>query len=350
MADEVNVRKVLLEHCHSGMQVANDIFSKSKSLIVPQGTILDDFSITRMAKFGITTVDIVHHPPLVAAPAPNAFEKVYARQIDKIKHTFESLENGNLLRMEEIRATVSDLVESDIGNRDILHTLNSLRSIDEYTYTHSLNVGILAMMLARWAGLPEVQAKQICYAGVLHDIGKSRIPTRILQKPGKLTPDEFKTIKHHPVAGYDILKMTQVLAEDILQGVLLHHERMDGRGYPLGLKDEKIHQYARIVAIADVFDAMVSDRCYHAKESPFYVLDYFGTQCLGHLDARFMDIFIKRMSIYFLGERVRLSDGSEAEVVFIDPQRLNKPIVRTADRLVDLAMDMGLAISGATPT
>jgi putative nucleotidyltransferase with HDIG domain len=348
MKDKLIIRKIFFDDCEAGMQIASDLYSGSKSLIVPAGTILDEYSLARIAKFKIALVEVFEPAPEICAdkPKPKPFEHVYSVQVGKIRNIFESLENGNPLRMEEIRTTVKELVASDIGNRDILHTLNSLRSSDEYTYTHSLNVGILAMMLARWSGHSEAVTKQICYAGVLHDIGKSRISMDIIKKPGKLTVAEYEAIKMHPVEGYNILKKCPVLAEDIRQGVLMHHERLDGSGYPLRVKGPKIHEYGKIVAIADVFDAMVSDRCYCAKESPFSVLAHFKNQFFQHLDVKYLDIFVQKMSVYYLGERVRLSDGSEGEVVYINPQKINHPIVQINGRILDLADETTIAING----
>ena len=341
----MRTRTIPVGQCMPGMRVSRDLYSITNTLLVPMGTILDEYSIRRLDELLIPYVDIYEMTEEEIETAAQSFEREYAIHLDSVKDIFASLDSGNMLRMESVRSAVAGVIGSNIGSRDILHTLNNLRSVDDYTYTHSLNVGVLAMMLARWSGLPEDRVKQICYAGVLHDIGKARVPESILNKPGKLSPDEFATIKKHSVAGYDILKQNPTIAEDIRQGVLMHHERIDGKGYPLGVTGERINQYARLIAIADVFDAMVSDRCYRQKESPFNVLEHFENQCLGHLDPQYLGIFIEKMSVYFLGEQVRLSDGREAKVVFINPHHLSRPMVQLGDQVIDLRQDKSLSIA-----
>jgi len=345
---EKNARTKIIEiaDCLPGMVIAHDVFSKQHILVIPAGTILDEYSIERMDNLFIADIEIYNMSEFEIEREANSFEQTYASHVSQIKDIFDNLENGNFLRMEEIRSTVSDVITSNISHRDILHTLNGLRNFDEYTYTHSLNVGILAMMLARWSGIPENQTKQICYAGVLHDIGKARIPGSILNKPGILTTEEFNIIKGHSVAGYDILKQNHNISDDIRHGVLMHHERIDGSGYPLGITGDRIHEYSKIIAVADVFDAMVSDRCYKSKESPFNVLEHFETQCLGHLDAKYLKTFIEKISFYLLGEHVHLSDGRLAEVVFVNPRCLNRPIIQVDGMIIDLAKELNLSISG----
>ena len=125
-------------------------------------------------------------------------------------------------------------------NRDIVSMLSVIRDVDEYTYTHSVNVGLLAMMFGRWAGLDKKRIEQLLYAGILHDIGKTKVPEEILNKKGKLTKEEFNIIKEHTVKGYDVLKKSGFLPEKIARGVLMHHERNDGNGYPFAFSKKKI--------------------------------------------------------------------------------------------------------------
>jgi len=345
LTKNMRTKTIMVNQCVPGMRISRDLFSKANSLIIPAGTILDEYSIRRLDDLLIPYVDIYEMTEIEIETAAQSFEKEYSTHLGSIKDIFASLDSGNMLRMETVRSAVGGVIGSNIGHRDVLHTLNGLRSVDGYTYTHSLNVGILAMMLARWSGISEDRVKQICYAGVLHDIGKARVPEHILNKPGKLSPEEFAVVKKHSVAGYDILKQNATIAEDIRQGVLMHHERIDGRGYPLGVTGDKINEYARIVAIADVFDAMVSDRCYKLKESPFNVLEHFENQCLGHLDPKFLGVFIEKMSVYFLGEQVRLSDGREAKVVFINPHILSRPMIQIGDVVLDLSKEKNISIA-----
>jgi putative nucleotidyltransferase with HDIG domain len=339
-------KKIPLAECAPGMRLAQDLFSRNDTLILPAGSVLDIYTIMRLRDMMLfNEVEILDLTEAEIASATQVFESQYKDQIDEMKDIYSSLETGNLLRMETVRSIVGDIINYGIGDRDILHSLNKLRSVDEYTYTHSLNVGILAMMLARWLRLDENGIRQACYAGVLHDIGKTRVSSEILNKPGKLTEAEFDEIKRHSAEGYMILQNNPTISEHIRQGVLMHHERIDGTGYPTGATAGKIHINGKIIAIADIFDAMVSDRCYHKRDCPFDVLEHFETQGLGHLDSKYMAIFIQKMSAYFIGEMVSLSDGRQAEVIFVNSFQLSRPVVKVEDQVIDLTREKDLNIT-----
>lgn len=331
--------------CVPGMKVAQLITNAYGAELVAAGTILEQFDIQRLIDLGVSFVDVYNLDSEEIKENAESFKSEYKKNTQEMKLLFNWIENSNSIRIESVRGIVNDIMGSTINNRDIFHTLNEVRQVDEYTFNHSQNVGILASMLAKWAGFPPDQAKQVCYAGVLHDIGKARVPTEILNKPSKLTAEEFETMKKHSALGFEILKNNKFISEEIRLGVLMHHERINGKGYPLAIKGDKIHPYAKIIAVADVFDAMVSDRCYHKKELPFNVLEYFANQCVGHLDHFYLQTFIDKMSIYYIGERVMLSNNVEGEVVYINPRQLSRPIVKAGNEIYHLGMRNDISIA-----
>jgi len=192
---------------------------------------------------------------------------------------------------------------------------------------HTLHIGILSSMLARWLGYSESEQLKIALAGTLHDIGKSRIPLDILNKPGALTREEYEIMKTHSSLSYDILSQNSDYDESIKLGVLQHHERQNGKGYPQGLTSQEISPYASIVSIADIFHAMTSKRVYKDKENPLYVLDQIRKE-IDTLDPAMVLTFVRNMAQSFCGYQVLLSDGRRGTIINIDEQNLRYPLVR----------------------
>lgn len=192
--------------------------------------------------------------------------------------------------------------------------------------------------------MPAKDLRKLGYTGVFHDIGKCRIPLEILNKPDNLDEKEWNIMKQHPIYGYSILKKNKILSNDVLMGVLVHHERKDGSGYPLGLKEEKIHTYGKIVAVADIFDAMMSDRVYRKKRPPFQVAEYISDRSFDSLDPYISRIFLEGISRFFVGNIVRLSDGRIGKIVYIHPQQHTKPVVLAGGEFLDFSKKMEITI------
>jgi putative nucleotidyltransferase with HDIG domain len=219
-----------------------------------------------------------------------------------------------------------------------------MREADEYTYTHSVNVSLLSMLIGKWLKLDYYSIKSLVSAGLLHDIGKGKISPDILNKPGALTDDEFEEIKKHPAYGYQIAEKIPEVSDDILKAILMHHEREDGSGYPLGLKSEQIHDFAKIVAVADVYDAMTSNRAYRTMICPFDVIESIEKDNFGTLDHRVVSVFLKNIASYYMGDFVKLSNGDIGEIVYINPFNISKPIIRAANSYIDLSNEKKLKI------
>ena len=175
----------------------------------------------------------------------------------------------------------------------ILKSITNSRDIDEYLTSHCVNVALLSSMLGKWLNLPKKDLTLLTYSAFLHDIGKTKVNQTILNKPSKLTKSEFEEIKKHSIYSYDLVKNIPYLDESVSLGVLMHHERLDGSGYPLGLKEDKISAFAKIIGITDMFDAMTSDRVYSKKQNPFKVLEIMQHDCMGLLDYNYLNYLYK---------------------------------------------------------
>ncbi|RCX13818.1 HD-GYP domain-containing protein (c-di-GMP phosphodiesterase class II) [Anaerobacterium chartisolvens] len=261
---------VSLSECMPGMQMAESIYNEYGAVIVAENTILDDHIIKKLDNLGHHSFRVMEQPEdIIVSNDAESFNIQYNENVDEIKNILHEISIGNNINTKSIN-NMSDSIISRINeNRDVVGCINQIRSVDEYTYTHGINVSLLCMLIGKWMKLPPDKLKAVVQAGLLHDIGKTKILPDILSKPSELTEEEYEEIKKHTVHGYRLLESNGSFSKDICMAVLMHHEREDGTGYPVGLKADKIHEFAKIIAVADIYDAMTSDRAYREKESPF---------------------------------------------------------------------------------
>jgi len=213
---------------------------------------------------------------------------------------------------------------------------------DEYVYKHSIAVALLSRLIGKAQGLDEAQLWELTTAGFLHDIGKSQVPSAILNKPGKLTAEEFRIVKEHTVYGYEIIKRSEGISERHAYVALQHHEREDGSGYPFGLKSGEIDAFSKIVAVADVFHAMVSKRVYKDPMPLYQALKELSDNAYGSLEPAITLSFLKRIMDVLIGNQVVLSDGREGRIVMVCSQDPILPVVEIDGHYIDLSKEQGL--------
>ncbi len=221
-----------------------------------------------------------------------------------------------------------------------IHNMNRDGS---YLLHHSLHVAILAGLMGRWLHWPREHRERLVLAGLLHDVGKLKISDEILNKPGKLTSSEMDIVRRHSSYSAEILAKCGLSGEaDIMAGVLQHHERGDGSGYPSGIKKEIISPFGKILAILDIYDAMAANRAYAHKVSPFEIFDRLNADMMeDKIDAEYGVLFVKKVCHALTGSWLRLTSGEKAKIVYIDQSRTNAlPIVETPEgKFYDLAHD-----------
>ncbi|MFH0919852.1 MAG: HD-GYP domain-containing protein [Fibrobacterota bacterium] len=252
---------------------------------------------------------------------------VHAQTVETATEVLRNIKNGRTFSTVNVRGVSESIAESIARNPDALVSLTQIKGFDEYTYTHSVNVGILVTSLAAEMGYKGESLVEVSMGGLLHDIGKMRVPDSILKKPGKLTDLEFTTIKRHPEMGIEIIGDRPGIPDITRKMISQHHERFNGKGYPLGLAGARIHEAGLITAVADVFDALTSDRVYKEAWTPQRALAMIFNGCDVDYSRRIAELFARHMGIYPVGSFVRLVSGEMAVVVRVDRGHLLAPRV-----------------------
>lgn len=260
-------------------------------------------------------------------------EVVRARQLQAkskaaVTSMFQEARMGNAISCSEAAPLVDEISQSIARNPDAFLNISRLKNKDDYTYLHSVAVCALMIALGKQMGLSSAQLKDAGMAGLMHDIGKAMIPEAILNKPGKLTDEEFEVIKAHPMRGWEAMVDAPDANPLTLDVVRHHHERVDGKGYPDAISGEDLSFFARMGAVCDVYDALTSNRCYKAGWQPAEALRKMAEWKNGHFDERVFHAFVKTIGIYPSGTLVKLKSGRLAVVIEQTEKSLLTPVVK----------------------
>ena len=272
----------------------------------------------------------------------------YKKCTEVTKKLLRKVSEDNVVDFAAFKEVKEEIATYFGDNYKIIGCINLFKEADSYTYTHSINVALLSVLIGKWMKFGQNMLDSLMIAGLLHDIGKMKIDPKILNKPDKLTDEEFEEIKKHPVYSYQLLQDNKEITLDTKIGILMHHERMDGSGYPYGVFNENINDVAKILAVADVYDAMISERPYQKKRSPFEVMQLMQEGVFGKLDTKILLTFLSNIATYYIGTYVILNTGEVAEVVAINPSCVYRPIVRVQDRYIDMYTDYSVEIVDLT--
>jgi len=322
------------------MIVGKSVYNEAGQILVNYRVSLTENLIERMKEKnlqGLYIIDDLSEDIEVEPLVSDGLEK----RATKVLHQMD---------IDAAMGVASDIADELMGQGDINVNLVSLRTSSDYTFKHSLSVAILSTLIGMGMGMKHSALKELAAAGLLHDIGKINVPREILEKPGPLTEEEYATIKLHSSNGYEILKENILITSKIKMGVYMHHENMNGTGYPLGLEGDQIYSFARIIHVADVYDAITSKRVYKKAQSPNEAVDFLIQNSGKLFDPKCVQAFVTYIPVYPKGRNVILSDGSVAVVVENRQENTLYPVVRRLSdgETIDLVkQDMdGLKILG----
>ncbi len=341
-----------------GMRIDQAIVDRRGRILIARGAPLDGYLIDSLLKLGINGVYIREgeedpEEQNISLLAKSVIEKTRVEDRAKVKLT-ESVKKrvaegiqylyNNTDTQDFADATnqiTGELMRAISDNEAIAVDISTLKISDEYTFKHSVDVATMAMIVARQHGLNDKEVYEIGIAGLLHDLGKSKIPNEVLNKPGRLDDEEFAIMKQHSVYGYEILKEKEGYSPAVLLGVLQHHEKMNGMGYPLGVTSEKMHLFARILSVVDIYDALVTERSYKKAFSQRDAVEMIMSMTQ-ELDLDVMKSFLGSMILYPVDTIVQLSNGEKAKVVQNNPGYILRPKVVGIEsgKIYDLGKDM----------
>lgn len=321
-----------------GKVIAKDIFFNGMKL-VGENTIVNDYMIKRLVECGITSVYIYESKVDKDHDNLNDINKQYTSIIVEIKKVVEELSVNEKINYETIQNISQSIVGQFKEENSVVQCLNTIKDSHNYTYTHCINVAFYSMLLAKWMNLSEDEIREVTNAALLHDIGKTRVPLNILDKPDRLTDNEFTEIKKHSMYGYKLISEHKDINLRVKEAVLEHHEREDGSGYPFGTKGRDIPMYAKIIGITDTFDAMTSSRVYKKKNTPFLAFKMYTSEGRRIFDQDILNVFLENISKNYIGSKVILKEGVVGEVVYIPPKDIVSPIVRVNDTYIDFSHD-----------
>lgn len=337
------LKLIAAEYLYPGVVLAEDIYNHNATvLLLAKGNILNESNIQRIKEFNGRQRNISVFPDTYTilrqygVATINSLSSEYIE--GKVGYSELKKDTGKLLsNMGKTHAVskgdtepITDEIQKklhEINLSLLFQCVNTPKPIDEYLQRHSINVGMLNGLLGKWMGQSDEEIGQLVISGLVHDIGKTEIPTSILDAPRRLTGSEYEVMKMHPLYSYNLLKADKSFSNEVCTAAKQHHERVNGAGYPYGLRMEQISLFAKITAVSDVYDAMVSKRSYKEANSPFAILAQLAQQQFSELDMHIVNIFTEKMPIELIGKPVLLSDFSIGVVRYLAQDDLKHPLV-----------------------
>ena len=356
----METRRIGINESQSGMLVAQDVYNDAGQLLFPAEARLTDKAITRMRFHAVPFIKIYIEDSVQniddGVDELSFFEKLreteefteFNEHFSEVALTFEKemlrvLREGGDTDSNSLSNGVKRILGSCRSGIQVFDLLHCTRTYDEVIFAHSLNVAIISAVLGGWLGFDNNDIETLIVCGIYHDIGKLAIPKEIVDKPGPLDGDEYDIMKRHTSEGYKILKNMN-LDKRVMLAALMHHERIDGSGYPLGVKGDKIDRMTRVVAIADVYEAMTAPRKYRKAGCPFEAVRIFESNGLALYDTAYLLKFLEHITMCYMGYRVRLNDGTIGTIVYMNKQEESRPMIKVGSEYINLFRNPDLYI------
>lgn len=342
--------------------IVENVYGKTNQPIVPKKTVVKSIHIEVLKRFLISEVEVsaklsngqpFYPEPVVQNDPPETnklkttlpFLEHYDQVVDQYKTLFNQWQSGKMMNINDVRQLIVPLLERvDQAKPEVFLIANRSHEQD-YLYHHSVATALITSLLAQRLGY-EKESLQISLAALIADSGMAKLNHSLLEKKGRLNDQEFEEIKKHTTYSYRFIEKSPSLGKGAKLAILQHHERLDGSGYPFGVKEEKIHPFAKVVAIADAYHAMTAERLYQNKR-PFFdaIINMFKLKFI-QFDERMLDVFAVCIEESLLGKTIRLSNDQLAEIVFLELNQQTKLFVQLIENkeIIDLSQDYNLTI------
>lgn len=368
---DMEKKRIGINEAKVDMLVAEDVYNNENQLIFPANARLTEKAITRMRFHSVPFLRIFIEKETEEAPvavqasySPSAdeveisyFEKLrdteeyqeFNRNFTNVATDFEKdltrvVSSGADTDSSRLAGGVSKILSSCRTGIQVFDLLHCTRNYDEVIFAHSLNVALISAVLGSWLNFSDADLNVLIKCGIYHDIGKLAIPKEIVDKAGPLSPEEYTIMKSHTMQGYNILKNMN-LDKRVKLAAMMHHERSDGSGYPLAVKADQMEAMTKIVAIADVYEAMTAPRKYRKAKCPFEAVKIFESSGLAMYDTKYLMTFLEHITQCYMGYRVRLNDGTVGTIVYINKQAYSKPMIQVGSQYIDLSRTPGKFIA-----
>jgi putative nucleotidyltransferase with HDIG domain len=349
MTQKDNARRTVqlrVDQLVPGMELASDLVSGDGTVLIGAGTIVSSHTIKKLKNWQVAIVAIVSEVAVnpIFSQEVEQFVNSYNKSVSVVQRAFTDLRASQEVPLEAFTTTADELAAGVQAAGNVVDRLYDLPPCDDATFQHSVNVGVIAALIATWMNYPPEVVNAVSLAGLLHDVGKSQLPQAILHRTNLLAPNDYAHYQQHVRYGFELVKSLD-LATSVKVGVAQHHERNDRSGYPLGLGGDKIHPYAKIIAVADIYDeALTINRDPSVVYSPYTGLEKVN-DAKHWADPETCLLFSGRMLNFLSGNIVALNDGREGRVVYLNPVSPSRSIVQlSSGAVLDLADDPELRI------
>ncbi|WP_078556416.1 HD-GYP domain-containing protein [Bacillus alkalicellulosilyticus] len=353
--------KVKRSQLVEGCILADDVWIQSNQPLIRKKTVLQSEELKVLEAFLINEVEIekklesgeiVNIPEIIEIDNENSvvdesFVEFYTEAVREYKKFFQHWQAGSPINIKGIQKLLYPLIGKVINDPTNIKLFPQLSKKEEYLAHHSIAVGVIAAYVGYKLNFSKEEWTQIGIAGILADCGMSQIPMSIMKKAGPLTTEEYEVVKKHPVHSYKMVSEIKELPNPVMLAVLQHHEREDGSGYPMAVPANKLHVYSQVVAIADVYNALTSERLYRSKKSSFMALETIAIEEFGGFQHNIVQTLIHNIVTYSVGTKVKISNGKLAEIVFMDQKNLLRPLLKYVDtgEFINLADRLQLQIT-----
>ncbi|MBZ4683037.1 MAG: hypothetical protein PWP46_2151 [Fusobacteriaceae bacterium] len=360
---------IRIDEAKEGMIILTDVYDEYGKILLSSGVRLSNKFIDRLKKEKVYEIDVREQDvskkrfeyleeeeiienskvELKKFGRPEVKEKV-TENCNKLEDIIKKLFINNNLDSSKRKAIIDSVVKfiKQNFNKDIIYILEYItkdRVLEGQLYYHSLNVAILSYTIGKWLKYTDKQLDVLITAALFHDIGKIKIPEEILNKEERLLDNEYEIIMSHAKETETIMKEFGCFSKEIIEAASFHHERVDGSGYPNKLKSQDINEYSKIIAVADIFDALTSRKPYREKYNSFKALEIIDNYSYSKLDNKITKLFITKFFEIYLGQGVELNDSTKAKIIRLNSNEITRPLLATTDgQIIDLALRKELEI------